>query len=246
MPPGAPRIPHLANPPRGLAQTPGPALREPAAGSSPQGASRRPACCSRRRRSPWPSRPYRRRPRRLHRPPPRGSWSQRPPPPRVWPGFPGAPASAGATYRSAAGSGARTPGPAPLRAEREGPGRPAPLPSSPPARGSGSRSPFSARAGCGGGGTGTQRRLGLPGAAAAAATAVASVPSLQGRGGRTHNPARARGTAKRGRATFAKERRSGRHRSPPEEPPVSLRAATFHIPPPPFHEQGGRGSSTKL
>lgn len=77
------------------------------------------------------------------------------------------------------------------------------------------------------------------------APAPTSVPSLQGRGERTHNPARARGTAK-GRATLAKERRSGRHRSPPEEPPVSLRAAAFHIPPLPFHEQGGRGSSTKL
>ena len=72
------------------------------------------------------------------------------------------------------------------------------------------------------------------------------VPSLQGRGGRTHNPARGRGRARRGRATSAKKRRSGRRRSPPEEPPVSLRAAAFHIPPPPFHEQGGRGSSTKL
>ena len=50
-------------------------------------------------------------------------------------------------YRSAAGSGARTPGLAPLRAERSGPGRPAPLPSSPPARGSGSRALLSRRGG---------------------------------------------------------------------------------------------------
>lgn len=78
------------------------------------------------------------------------------------------------------------------------------------------------------------------------APAPTSVPSLQGRGGRTHNSARTRGTARRGRATSAKERRSGRRRSPPEETPVSLCAAAFHIPPPPFHEQGGRGSSTKL